>query len=135
MVDFYRQSGMEEAAATSQAESDAELCEFDPELGVAFFKFDSNNLPLRLWNWTQGCVGDVQRQRMTSVIRNCEQHYKQAFIDSRKIAIVHHHMHYLPDGDSDTLMLMKDAGLFWRWLIEQKVELVLHGHTIRRMSC
>lgn len=46
----------------------------------------------------------------------------------RKIALVHHHVHYLPMSESDKLFLMEDAGLFWRKMIEWDVELILHGH-------
>ncbi len=106
-------------------------------------KFDSNKLRAALWDrlsltwfwqyYARGRVGREQIDEMKGVLARYEKAFPPgtnapAFKDARKIALVHHHIHYLPNVGSDSIFLMLDAGPFWRTMIELGVELVLHGH-------
>jgi 3',5'-cyclic AMP phosphodiesterase CpdA len=84
-------------------------------------------------NYARGQVRPVQMQEMRNVLERYEKAFppdtgEPAFVDARKIALVHHHVHYLPNLGSDSILLMVDAGPFWRTMIDFGVELILHGH-------
>jgi hypothetical protein len=104
-----------------------QFCECYPRAGLVFLKFNSN--VERAWgiNFANGRVGETQLKTMREML---DRHEKADpnFKSYRKIALVHHHVHYLPKAESDRLFLMKDAGLFWRKMIDWDVELILHGH-------
>jgi Calcineurin-like phosphoesterase len=108
-------------------QADLPFCECYPNAGLVFLKFDSNILWGNLLNYANGQVGREQLDRVKQVLdRSADAH--PDFKEYRKIALVHHHVHYLPLAESDQLFLMKDAGAFWRAMIEWGVELILHGH-------
>lgn len=133
--------------AKQLVERDTRYCEYYPHCQTAFLKFNSNilmgrwwDLPLlgkldrtlhRLtcgwWNYGNGGVGAVQLNRARETVAR----YEEAFSDfkhCRRVALVHHHIHFLPDGDLEKWLLMDDAGPFWKAMIDLGVELVLHGH-------
>jgi predicted MPP superfamily phosphohydrolase len=120
--------GPEQASGVAPTALDPRRCEHYPEAQVAFLKFDSNVL-LGAWpaSYARGRVGRQQLDAMTALL---SQHTSgnPSFGDARRIALVHHHAQYLPHTGSDTLMLMKDAGDFWKAMLDMDVEVVLHGH-------
>ena len=121
--------------AGSLAGLDSRYCEYYPDCQLAFLKVDSNLPMSRLncvkpWQWPQyanGRVGPAQIETMKDVLKRYQDRFP-AFLQARKIALLHHHVHFLPCQGSDRLFLMEDAGPFWRMMIEWGVELILHGH-------
>jgi 3',5'-cyclic AMP phosphodiesterase CpdA len=118
-------AGLCEAGVVDVA--DAPYCECYPRAGLVFLKFDSNILRGWIWKYANGKVGNKQLDRVDGILQKCAANHLD-FKEYRKIALVHHHIHYLPMSESDKLFLMEDAGLFWRRMIEWGVELILHGH-------
>ncbi len=131
------------SAAERRAAADWSYCEYYPECQLAFLKFDSNRIAPTLWNrlsvpwiyrnYARGRVGPEQAAEMKRVLQRYDRAFPEgknasAFKDARKVALVHHHIHYLPNVGSDSIFLMVDAGPFWRTMIDLGVELVLHGH-------
>jgi predicted phosphodiesterase len=108
--------------------ADERYCECYPTAGLVFLKFDSNRLPGNLLNYANGTVGMGQFTRIKQALQRHREADPDHFDEYRKIALVHHHVHYLPMKESDQLFLMTDAGLFWRLMVEWGVELILHGH-------
>jgi len=114
------------------AQGDAELaltlCEFYPERQIAFLKFNSNVLSnIFPWNYAKGGIGNSQLQSIKRILLDHETAFNE-FKQCCKIALLHHHIQYLPNTKSDELMLMKDAGTFWKTMLDLGVEYVLHGH-------
>ncbi len=116
----------DEATAGQLAADARRYCEYYPECQLAFLKFDSN-----IVGWysgiARGSVGLPQFRRVKEVTDLYEKEFVD-FKNARKIALVHHHVLYLPCEQPEQFLLMKDAGIFWRTMIEWGVELVLHGH-------
>jgi 3',5'-cyclic AMP phosphodiesterase CpdA len=147
LEEFYKNATNSDAStAVRLANKDWSYCEYYPECQLAFLKFDSNKLAPAFWEWipplifswvfrnyARGQVGEQQMKEMKQVLDRYDQAFpagthQPAFQNARKIALVHHHIHYLPNVGSDSIMLMLDAGRFWKSLIDLGVELVLHGH-------
>ncbi|MFI5460336.1 MAG: metallophosphoesterase family protein [Isosphaerales bacterium] len=144
LVDFYtKDSKGDPSTAERRSEDDWSYCEYYPECQLAFLKFDSNKIAPTLWNklslpwvyrnYARGRIGGEQLAEMIAVLDRYKNAFppgkkEPAFQDARKIALVHHHIHYLPNVGSDSIFLMLDAGPFWRTMIDLGVELVLHGH-------
>lgn len=104
------------------------FCEYYPSFQTVFLKFNSNLLTGGwLQNYARGKVGNSQLLKVSKILQDFERAFPE-FVNARRIALVHHHVQYLPNPESDILMLMKDAGRFWKSLIDLKVELILHGH-------
>ena len=112
-----------------------EWCEYFPEFETAFLKFDSNGLP---GLWANYANGNVEPEYMDWMCRALEE-YKSlpGFSECRKIALIHHHVHSLPSvereksvtlKDKESLMIMRNAGLFWKTMMRLGVQMVLHGH-------
>lgn len=116
-----------ETARKERSRRACRYCEYYPEAEIAFLKFDSNTLASWGVNYANGAVGKVQRSRMEEILSDYAEAFP-AFHDARKIALVHHHVHYLPNTGSDVLKLMSDAGDFWHAMLDMGVQIILHGH-------
>ena len=127
LYDYYFEKAGDRSEAGRMATNATRYCEYYPQCELAFLKFDSNVLAGRLWNYAHGRVGWQQISEMKKAIVDYDTRFHN-FKDSRKVALVHHHIHYLPGDGSDRLLLMTDAGPFWRAMIDMGVELILHGH-------
>jgi 3',5'-cyclic AMP phosphodiesterase CpdA len=140
---FGKSSKGDHATAVKWAKEAWSYCEYYPECRTAFLKFDSNKLSPAPWdrfslswvyrNYARGRVGLEQIEQMKTVLGRYHEAFpagtnEPPFQDARKIALVHHHIHYLPNVGSDSILLMLDAGPFWRTMIDLGVELILHGH-------
>jgi len=109
-------------------DNEGAVCDYYPEHGLVFLKFDSNMVGNWPWDIARGRVGNAQLLQMRALLNDCSTSLGSGFTRSRRIAVVHHHIQYLPDTEADGLLLMKDAGDFWRAMLDMKVELILHGH-------
>ena len=127
LYDYDFEKAGDRSEAGRMATNATRYCEYYPQCELAFLKFDSNVLAGRLWNYAHGRVGWQQISEMKKAIVDYDTRFHN-FKDSRKVALVHHHIHYLPGDGSDRLLLMTDAGPFWRAMIDMGVELILHGH-------
>lgn len=103
------------------------ICEAYPEAGIVFLKFDSNFVGRWPLDIARGMVGLPQIQKARDVLARLKAS-SPSFSRCHLVAVVHHHLQYLPETEADSLLLMKDAGDFWRALLDMDVELVLHGH-------
>jgi len=101
------------------------VCEFFPALGITFFKFDST-LPYYHFAW--GKIGSEQFTRFQEIKNEYRNKFGVSFERSIKVALLHHHVFYMPSVERDIFLLCEDAGDFWKQMIEAKVDLVLHGH-------
>jgi 3',5'-cyclic AMP phosphodiesterase CpdA len=137
--EYHKNQGTHLRLAEKLAANDYRYCEYYPEFEIAFLKCDSNKpsaswwrrrqnaLTFWWWHYANGCVRRQQMQEMRDAIDHYEKAFPQ-FLECRRIALVHHHVHYLPDGTHEKFLLMEDAGPFWKTMLDLGVELILHGH-------
>lgn len=127
LFDYFRGEA-DDNKARELANEAIRFCEYYPSFQIAFLKFNSNLLRGGwLPNYARGKVGGKQLLKARRIITNYEKAFPE-FGECRKIALVHHHVQYLPNTGSDVLMLMKDAGDFWKSMLDMRVDLILHGH-------
>jgi len=127
LIEYFQEKSNDREEARKLADEAARFCEFYPSFGIAFLKFNSNVLIGSITNYAKGKVGKPQLLKARQIIKYYEQACSR-FAESRKIALVHHHMQYLPNTESDEFMLMKDAGDFWKAMLDMDMEMILHGH-------
>lgn len=124
----YFKKEADDKKARKLADEATRFCEYYPLFQVAFLKFNSNVLPGGwLPSYARGRVGPKQLRDMLKIIKTYEMAFPE-FRDSRKIALLHHHVQYLPNTGSDGPLLMHDAGNFWKSMLDIGVGLILHGH-------
>ncbi len=110
------------------------ICEYFPEYGVAFVKV--NSVSKTVWHPLNTIKGYVTTKQLIEIEKVLE-HYKRAFPSkpdspgfesARLIALMHHHVNYLPNVKHEPMMLMDDAGEVWQRLAKLGFDFILHGH-------
>ena len=100
---------------------------FLPESQLCFLKIDTNPRLLRL-----SAEGVVSWWRIRRLRRRLLRHPQAEQIQSAaKVFLIHHHVLPVPHQGGDFLLAMKKAHELLRFLAEQKVDLLLHGHKHR----
>jgi predicted MPP superfamily phosphohydrolase len=100
---------------------------------ISIFCFDSNTNDPRI-NFARGKVGQAEYGRFSREYGELQNQYKAAFDGSYKICLLHHHP--LPIAqtetdhlfDNDAFLGLEDAGTFMQEMVENHIDLVLHGH-------
>jgi 3',5'-cyclic AMP phosphodiesterase CpdA len=116
----------------------AEPTRFFPNLGIAIFGFNSNILKLSQLV-ADGKIGDDQlhslreRYNQFKIARNTglkvlDGGSTKIFLESFKIAVVHHHPVPLPRAMKENFNILRDAGNFLELLTHFNFDLILHGH-------
>jgi predicted MPP superfamily phosphohydrolase len=98
------------------------------DLGVTFFRFDSNPLML---GFARGKIGWWEFYRLKREWNSLSAVDRTQIDSSVKIALVHHHPVPIPFEGSDRFLVLKDAHRFMQFLAERKIDVVLHGHMHR----
>lgn len=96
--------------------------------------FGMNSTPLFEWfGMATGKVSNAHIQELRESVQASEKEPGEA--DVFKIVVVHHHplpiRHDRESGLVDSLMVFHNAGIFLEAMIEEKFDLVLHGHKHR----
>jgi predicted MPP superfamily phosphohydrolase len=99
----------------------------------SIFCFDSNTNDPRI-NLARGRVGSSEYGRFRKAYGDLQSQHNTHFDKSFKIAVLHHHP--LPIAqtetgwitDNDAFLGLDDAGTFMQEMVENRIDLVLHGH-------
>lgn len=116
---------------------ETEPTRFFPDLGISIFGVNSNMLKISSLV-ADGKIGSKQRRRFReryNSFRFADQTDQQArtastkaFLESFKIAVVHHHLVPLPRATKENFNILRDAGDFLETLTHFNFDLILHGH-------
>lgn len=120
--------------ALASAQKALNVCEYFPEYGVAFVKV--NSVINTVWwplNTVRGDVTTKQLIEIEKILTDYKRAYPslpdaQGFESARLIALMHHHVTYLPNVKYESMMLMNDAGEVWQRLAKLGFDFILHGH-------
>lgn len=106
--------------------------EFFEDYNLTIFGFNSNYVR---WSFTfdDGQIGRSQLASMGEEYIRLKESLKERnldkrFIESVKIAVVHHHSVPTPHAQMQNFLILRDAGDFLQRLSSYKFDLVLHGH-------
>lgn len=107
---------------------------FLPGLRCCLFTFDSNTTDLGL----NLASGRITNEHLTSFVNLCKKWSAENAAEWRrcsKIALVHHHPMPIAETElkisfieSEGFHLLRNAGLFMTEMVNQRVDLILHGH-------
>ncbi|MBI2686662.1 MAG: metallophosphoesterase [Acidobacteria bacterium] len=91
---------------------------------VAFFCLDLNPL------WAVGSAeGTVYEHRLRALQEAIDQHPKQhELMNATRVLLIHQHPFPVPFGGGDFLLATKETHRLLRFVAEQRIDLILHGH-------
>ncbi|MBI4491153.1 MAG: metallophosphoesterase [Deltaproteobacteria bacterium] len=95
------------------------------DYGVSIFGFNSNVLGLYSL-FIGGHIGDDQ-------LSEIREHFDtrrsdRGFVESVKIAVLHHHPYPIPKPKGNNFNVLRDAGKFLQQLTDWRFDIILHGH-------
>ncbi len=100
---------------------------YDWDLGLFIYWFDSN--PPRFSSFARGIVTTSElfrfRKTFSAFLQSA---MSEQFVQSLKIAVLHHHPVPIPYTGSDKLLMLDRAGNFLSEMLKHGVDLILHGH-------
>jgi hypothetical protein len=107
---------------------------FHAELRCCVFTFDSNTADFGL-NFASGRITDSDFVDFSTKCNEWSRENVDQWATCAKIALVHHHPMPIADTElkgkfieSDAYHLLKNSGLFMTELVNQGIDLILHGH-------
>jgi 3',5'-cyclic AMP phosphodiesterase CpdA len=105
---------------------------------IDIFSFDSSaDFAPSFWPFgvSIGGVGSGQFDVFNARVNSLGEEDEQAFKDSLKIAVLHHHPLPVPHKDVEGLTVMRNGGTFIAHAQSNGINLVLHGHQHYPYSC
>jgi predicted MPP superfamily phosphohydrolase len=103
-----------------------DFIEFRDNRRIAFFVFDSAS-PQTLFS-QRGKISKKQIMDFKECTRKLRNKYVQTYGRSFKIAVLHHHPLPTKRNHYDKLLYLKNSGEFIECLIQENINMVLHGH-------